>query len=85
MDAAGTKTETMASFKKSFEGLKGTSHSAAKGVTDTAGTKPQLGQCKACQTENAFTDNDNDLSFCVEKEQLDNLTINNFISYLSCV
>ncbi|XP_072289804.1 adipogenesis regulatory factor [Eucyclogobius newberryi] len=24
----------MASFKKSFEGLKGTSHSAAKGVTD---------------------------------------------------
>ncbi|KAM4555653.1 adipogenesis regulatory factor [Odontesthes bonariensis] len=26
----------MASFKKSFEGLKGTSHSAAKGVTDTA-------------------------------------------------
>ncbi|XP_076747741.1 adipogenesis regulatory factor isoform X1 [Maylandia zebra] len=28
----------MASFKKSFEGLKSTSHSAAKGVTDTAGT-----------------------------------------------
>uniref|UniRef100_A0A669EZH4 Si:ch211-59p23.1 n=2 Tax=Oreochromis TaxID=8139 RepID=A0A669EZH4_ORENI len=26
----------MASFKKSFEGLKSTSHSAAKGVTDTA-------------------------------------------------
>ncbi|XP_074504315.1 adipogenesis regulatory factor [Sebastes fasciatus] len=26
----------MASFKKSFESLKGTSHSAAKGVTDTA-------------------------------------------------
>uniref|UniRef100_A0AAQ5YI83 Uncharacterized protein n=2 Tax=Amphiprion TaxID=80969 RepID=A0AAQ5YI83_AMPOC len=26
----------MASFKKSVEGLKGTSHAAAKGVTDTA-------------------------------------------------
>lgn len=38
MEAAGTKTGAMASFKKSFEGLKSTSHSAAKGVTDTAGT-----------------------------------------------
>uniref|UniRef100_A0A672G892 Uncharacterized protein n=1 Tax=Salarias fasciatus TaxID=181472 RepID=A0A672G892_SALFA len=27
----------MASFKKSFESLKGSSHSAAKGVTDSAG------------------------------------------------
>lgn len=37
--AARTDTGAMASFKKSFENLKGTSHSAAKGVTDTAGTK----------------------------------------------
>lgn len=32
----------MASFKKSFENLKGTSQSAAKGVTDTAGTEERL-------------------------------------------
>lgn len=32
----------MASFKKSFENLKGTSQSAVKGVTDTAGTEEGL-------------------------------------------
>lgn len=32
----------MASFKKSFENLKGTSQSAAKGVTNTAGTEERL-------------------------------------------
>lgn len=32
----------MASLKKSFENLKGTSQSAAKGVTDTAGTEERL-------------------------------------------
>ncbi|XP_068507695.1 adipogenesis regulatory factor [Syngnathus scovelli] len=32
----GTKSGAMASLKKSFEGLKGSSHSAVKGVTETA-------------------------------------------------
>lgn len=34
----------MASIKKSVESLKGASHSAAKGVTDTAGNEGRLSQ-----------------------------------------
>lgn len=34
----------MASIKKSVESLKGTSHSAAKGVKDTAGKESPLSQ-----------------------------------------
>lgn len=34
----------MASIKKSVEGLKGASHSAAKGVTETAGKDDPLSQ-----------------------------------------
>uniref|UniRef100_A0A4W6CUF1 Uncharacterized protein n=1 Tax=Lates calcarifer TaxID=8187 RepID=A0A4W6CUF1_LATCA len=37
----------MASFKKSFESLKGTSHSAAKGVTDSAAAQEASKQTQA--------------------------------------
>lgn len=41
MSAVGAETGAMASFKKSFENLKGTSHSAAKGAAETTGTDGQ--------------------------------------------
>lgn len=39
VEAEETETAAMASFKKSFESLKGTSQSAGTGVTDAAGTE----------------------------------------------